>query len=1041
MTPADAQSRDPSAAQLQRRFLALILWAVVPVVLALCVLIWRGYVTAQDEVLDRHAEAQHRLGAELGELAGDVRTHVSILRAFTEGRLARSGATETYLGPVEWLSPLPGLHKPLGLVMADPALLVPADRQEMAAVLPLFDISQAMHAAAPGLKWSYFFSGTKRFVAIYPRVPAAEMLAGGDPSGVFRSFFDYDLFTFGEPQNNADHSAYWTPVYLDAGGAGLMVTHGTPVWANGRFRGIVAADLLISEVAKRIAAAPGSQGDVAVLDQKGNVIAATGLPLVAQAAAPPADTVLNGVRLDELGPGFRHFAGRWVARRGIAGTPWHLVVTVPDAVTQAAVVQRVLPLFLLLGCVLAGVVLLVLLVRRQFVLPAVTLARYAALAPAEAAVAPDLPRPWQALTDRIQGAARAELANIRQMRAMIDGIPLRAVYVDADFVYRDANREFLDFVGLEREQLIGRSVAEVLGPKVAAEYAALEPQILRGEVARFEGWIEFASKGRRFLQVSVLPFLREGETRAGFLTFTRDLTELKEAETEAERSHFALREREERYRAVVLAALDAIVVMDEDGRVLEFNPAAEQTFGYTAAEAIGQPVADLIVPPTMREAHRRGMARFIETGVPHVIGRRVEVEGMRRDGSTFPVELTVTEVPTGGPRIFTSHLRDLTEARRLAREMEDSRNRLHQVEKLSAMGSLLAGVAHELNNPLAVVVAQSTLLADKAPDAATNQRAEKIRAAADRCGRIVKSFLAMARQKPPQRERVQVEAVLQGALEVVGYGLRSAGVEVDLALPEGLPAIEGDRDLLGQVFSNILINAQQAMTGAPAPRRIRLSASAAGGWLRLRFEDNGPGVPEALRKRIFDPYFTTKAVGVGTGIGLSISRSVIEAHGGALSLVDSALGGAGFELRLPALPDAVPAAAGASGVARGPSGHRALIVDDEADVAESLAEILGLHGVEAEVTTDAASAPERLAAGGFDLLFTDLRMPGIDGVALIRLIRERVPGFAGPFVLVTGDTVAGPAHMAATGLERVETLEKPFGTEDVAALLRRILGA
>lgn len=714
-------------------------------------------------------------------------------------------------------------------------------------------------------------------------------------------------------------------------------------------------------------------------------------------------------------------------------------MAVPEAEVRATVRDRLAPFGMLMAAVILALAVVVALVDRNLVVPAVALAEFGAQPSAEIVREgpPRLPAAFAPLTARIWAAARADAAQAAQLRAMVDGVPLRVVYLDAGLIYRDANREFLTFMGLRADQVIGHHVRDVLGPAVEAQYRQITPALRRGETSWFDGWIEYTTMGRRFLQVSILPFTQSGETEPGYLTFTRDLTELKLAETRAAAQNAALAEREALYRSVVVSALDAIIVMDDQGVTREFNPAAEAIFGHRAADAVGRPVADLIVPPAARHAHSHGMDRYLATGEPHVIGKRIEVEAMRADGSLLPVELTVTEMRQGADRLFVSHLRDLTEPKRLAVEMQAGRDRLQQAEKLSAMGSLLAGVAHELNNPLAIAVAQSTLLVERAPDEMTRGRAERIRAAAERCGRIVKSFLAMARQKPPQRAPVDMAEVVRTALEVVGYGLRSAGVQVEVALPPTLPVVDGDRDLLGQVCSNILINAQQALISRPLPRLVRVRAVTEDGALVLRFEDNGPGVPEAVRARIFDPYFTTKAVDVGTGIGLSISRNVIEAHGGTIALEPSALGGASFAIRLPLATEGVGLDVAGPDAAQGGARHF-LIVDDEQDVAMVLAEVLELSGHSSIVATTGFDGLQLLEEGAFDGVFTDLRMPGMDGAELALRVVALRPDLAGKVVVMTGDTVSGPAHATSRGLNDPIILEKPFTLDEVAAVLRRI---
>jgi PAS domain S-box-containing protein len=1022
------------ARRLRRGLLVLVVAAALPLVVLVALLAWREASDARATLFRDLGEAQHLRSSALEELAGDVDTHIAVMRGYAEQRLEAEARVPAWQGPLDWPPAAVDPGPSGGIIAADPATVSEATRLEASALTGLFPLARATHASRPYLRWSYYFSDSRELVMIYPWISAAEMFGADDPRGGLAGFFAYDLYTMGLPEANPDRTAYWSPVYVDAGGQGLMVTHAAPVWVGDRFRGVVGTDVLLSAISTLLEAFPEVPATVAVIDQDGNLVAGTGA--AATPDGPVAATTVLGSR--DVGDTSGVFVGRGdelISSAAVPGTPWRLVMAVPEATVGAVVRQRLVPFGLVVGSILVSLIAGALILSRRFVSPAIAIADLAAL-PADEASAkgapPGLPEAWRPLADRVLAAARAHTSQTAHLRAMVDGVPLRAAYVDADLVYRDANRQFLDFIGKSRDEVIGKPVMEILGEPVVATYRRVAPLIARGEIGRFEGWIPYVGHGERYLQVNIVGYQAPGDGRPGYMTFSRDQTDLKLAEREAEARLAELAEREGHYRSVVVSALDAIVVIDEAGEVVEYNPAAEASFGWTADEAKGRKIADLIVPPEARNAHTSGMERYLAGGAPHVIGNRIEVEGVRKDGSRLPLELTVTEGGRDGRRLFVSHLRDLTDSKKLEREMQANRERLHQVEKLSAMGSLLAGVAHELNNPLAIVVAQSTLLADKAPDAATGARAERIRAAAERCGRIVKSFLAMARQKPPQRVAVDVADVVRGSLEVVGYGLRSSGIEIDLRIPSGLPPVSADRDLLGQVFSNLLVNAQQALVTVPMPRLLRITAQADGGEVAVRILDNGPGVPDEVRDRIFDPYFTTKAVEVGTGIGLAISRSVVEEHGGAIRLVASELGGAGFEVRLP------QAAVDVAGEAAGPSERRTaglsvLIVDDERDVGESLAEMLEAMGHSAQVVDSGEAALDLLRATPVDALVTDLRMPGMDGAELARNAVALRPELTGRVLVMTGDTVAGPASVAARGHQGLTFLEKPFRGDDVIA--------
>lgn len=502
-----------------------------------------------------------------------------------------------------------------------------------------------------------------------------------------------------------------------------------------------------------------------------------------------------------------------------------------------------------------------------------------------------------------------------------------------------------------------------------------------------------------------------------------------------------LQETEAISAAVIASSLDCIVVADEDGRVVEFNPAAQGTFGYSREEAVGRPLAELIVPPDMRQIHSDGMARYTRTGIPRVLGRRLELEAMRRDGSTVPVELTITEVRLPERRLFTAHLRDLSASKAAQAEIERQRESLFQSEKMAALGSLLAGIAHELNNPLAVVLGQAAMLCDglagPEPEGADEieRRAKAIEQAAERCARVVRSFLAIARQRRAERREVNLAEIVAQVLELLAYGLRAAGIAIETEIPAGLPPIEADPDQLHQVLLNLVVNAQQALEAKDGVRRIRIEAGKDAGadqvWITIA--DNGPGVPEPIRSRVFDPFFTTKMVGEGTGIGLAVSRGLAEAHGGTLRLLgDGPLGGAVFELRLPRGATTAPTqmnetTAPASKQIRR---RRALVVDDEPEIAMTLSEILGRRGYQSVIASNGREARDRLDEGPCDLILCDIRMPDTDGPAFYRWLEQTRPELTERIVFVTGDTL-GPAAGRFLAQSGAPVVEKPFTPSDI----------
>lgn len=499
------------------------------------------------------------------------------------------------------------------------------------------------------------------------------------------------------------------------------------------------------------------------------------------------------------------------------------------------------------------------------------------------------------------------------------------------------------------------------------------------------------------------------------------------------------------YAAVVRSALDAVIVVDEQGIVVTINQAAEDTFGYPPSEAIGKNIVDLIVPDHLKAAHEAGMSRYRATGKPHAVGRRVEMEGRCADGRIIPVELAITEVNLPEGTLFTANLRDLSPARTAAVEIERQHEALSQSEKLAAIGSLLAGVAHELNNPLSIVLGQSTLLRDELEDATPSllERIGKIEAAGERCARIVRSFLAIARQKKVEKRAFHAVPLVEQAIELIDYGFRSAGVEIVRTFGADLPEAVADPDQVQNIVTNLLVNALQALESIPGPREIRIGVTARKESVCILIADNGPGISPEHARRIFEPFFTTKPQGFGTGIGLSISRGLAEAQGGQLAMVESPdCRGAAFELTLPTTR--LQPAEGTSGedmdlpVRQTESKNaRAIVIDDEPEIASLLSDVLCKLGYRCEIATGGREGQALIAARPetIDLILCDLRMPDVDGPTLFRWLQANHPALAGRVLFVTGDAL-GPAAGRFLSEAGRPVLEKPFTSTDVADLLQ-----
>jgi CheY-like chemotaxis protein len=326
------------------------------------------------------------------------------------------------------------------------------------------------------------------------------------------------------------------------------------------------------------------------------------------------------------------------------------------------------------------------------------------------------------------------------------------------------------------------------------------------------------------------------------------------------------------------------------------------------------------------------------------------------------------------------------------------------------------------------------------PDAVA-RRVDSIEAAAERCVRIVRNFLSLARQRPPERADVRLNDVVQGAVELLAYDLRMDNIEVSVDLPDNLPRLSADPHQLHQVLVNLITNAHQAMRHSPQPRWISFTAhhDASRGRVRLEVTDTGPGVAKALQAKIFEPFFTTKPTGEGTGLGLALCRTTIEEHGGTIELDSKPGSGSRFTIELPVQARSVAAAAGKTSPALPPSSPKAiLVVDDEPDLAAVLAEVLERDGHQVGVATNGAIALEMLEKHPYDLLVSDVRMPVLDGEGLFREVERRFPALRGRIIFLTGDVMG---HEKQAFLERVgaPTIVKPCNLGALKRLVNQVL--
>jgi PAS domain S-box-containing protein len=498
-------------------------------------------------------------------------------------------------------------------------------------------------------------------------------------------------------------------------------------------------------------------------------------------------------------------------------------------------------------------------------------------------------------------------------------------------------------------------------------------------------------------------------------------------------------EARERLTAILDVTTDLVAISDLSARLLYLNGAGQSLLGLTAEESLGLPIAGL-VPERLRPVVQDEI-------LPTLLrdGRWTgEAVLLARDGREVAVSVVAVahRAADGAVEFLSAIVRDMTERKRIEAELRRQREALYQTEKLTTMGTVLAGVAHELNNPLTAVTGYANLLRQDLAGTPSATRAENIAHAADRCASIVRNFLALARKYPPERQVVRLNDIARDAAELLAYHLRVDGIEVRLDLEEGLPVLWADPHQLHQVVVNLITNARDELRKAPAPRRLtlRTRVGKTRGRVAVDVEDTGPGVSAEIRDRIFEPFFTTKPVGQGTGLGLSLCHGIVEGHGGTLSLVSEPGAGAIFRVELPVVVPPTPSGKNAPETTAAVTGKRILVVDDERLVLQFLGEMLGADHHTVDTVSDGTQALEVLRRTSYDLILSDVRMPYLDGPGLYRALERRLPDLCRRFVLMTGDVLSAEIQ---TFLEQtgVPGLSKPFDRGQVRRVIQQIAGA
>ncbi|KEQ05707.1 PAS domain-containing sensor histidine kinase [Pseudorhizobium pelagicum] len=592
--------------------------------------------------------------------------------------------------------------------------------------------------------------------------------------------------------------------------------------------------------------------------------------------------------------------------------------------------------------------------------------------------------------------------------------------------------------GWRREEAVGKILHELLQTNFPQSREEVRAQVLATGI--WEGEVVHRHKqGHSIFVATRWVAVQTGDDeRPMIIQMNNDVTNMKVAENN-------LAEREAHLRSILDTVPDSMIVIDEAGQISSFSAAAERLFGYAADEVRGRNVK-VLMPSPDRDRHDGYLERYVATGERRIIGYGRVVTGQRKDGTLFPMELAVGETRVNGKRIFTGFVRDLTSRHKIEEE-------LRQSQKMEAIGQLTGGLAHDFNNLLTVISGNLEMVESKISDERLLTMLREAQDAADDGAKLTGQLLAFGRKQPLNPKIVDVGQLVSGFSDLLR---RTVGETIELRTVITGSANEAlvDASQLQNAILNLTLNARDAM-----PRGGRLSIEIArvkldvdyaqmypnvrtGDYVLVSVTDNGEGMPPEVKQRAFEPFYTTKGVGSGTGLGLSMVYGFAKQSGGQIQLYSEEGQGTSVRIFLPATQPAVDAAAAPDGKATAPQtlpggSEKILAVEDDARVrriAVSRLTDLGYAVVEAE---NGVQALAKLRENkDIALLFTDVVMPGgMTGDELAQIVRAEHPHVKVLFTSGYAEPEIAGRELAVSG----SWLKKPYTARELALRLRELL--
>jgi len=616
------------------------------------------------------------------------------------------------------------------------------------------------------------------------------------------------------------------------------------------------------------------------------------------------------------------------------------------------------------------------------------------------------------ITERVLATQRIESAE-QHYRRLITTSPYAVYTMDVNGLFTELNPAAEDLLGLVAEKMLGRPFMEIIAPESRDDAAAAFQRMLTGEAddITLDLAIRLPNGERRMISAAATTMTNGGRVE-GMHGIARDIT------LEVER------DQRIRMLAEALDRLpDAVCIERDDGSVLYSNDSFQELTAARGTSRAG--LQALLAEETTLDERRAVRDDLLGSGAWR--GRT----SILRDGSVVPLEIVARRIELGHHQVTILLARDVTD--QVERELQ-----LRRTERLAGLGTLVGGVAHELNNPLTAIGSFVELMLGEERSSEDRDALETLRRETARVAKIVSDLRLLARESQDVKNRdlqpIDVNDIIQHVLRVRRYALETSNIDVRLKLEQDLPPARGVPSEIEQVVLNLVVNASHALDASDRPDKLlTITSAATRAGVAFEIIDNGSGIPEHVVEHIFDPFYTTKSPGEGTGLGLSLVHSIISEHGGRISVNSIEGRGSAFAVLLPFARegnDAVVAPAPPVDAATSVQPLRVLIVDDEAAIRLALVRHLQRRGHTVETAEDGSAALERIASTGFDVILSDIRMPGMSGDRLLRELHQRgASDVVRRLVFMTGD----PASEAVQqGVEHaIPVLSKPFTLREI----------